>query len=60
MTREEWKTIMSVYELWLTDKEEAATANLQEAARPDLSPNKTQKKVWRKRARTELDYALTF
>jgi hypothetical protein len=51
---------MSVYELWLTDKEEAATANLQEAARPDLSPNKTQKKVWRKRARTELDYALTF
>ncbi len=58
MTREEWKTILSVYELWLTDKEEAVTANLREAAQPELSPSKTRKAVLRKRPRTELDYAL--
>ena len=36
MTREEWKTIMSVYQLWLTGKGEedkdAIVASLQEAA----------------------------
>ena len=58
MTREEWKTIMSVYELWLTDKEEGVTANLREAVQPELSPSKTRKKVWRKRPQTEPDYAL--
>jgi hypothetical protein len=58
MTPEEWTTIMSVYQLWLTREEKAVAANLREAAEPEVRSKTAQNKLLPEDARAEFEHAM--